>query len=987
MRIRKGKRARSLKCIGLVIIALNIIIISWNMTSITINKSVISNQESVRLKPNLGNQELIEQLLDAKIEEFRREGFFSEYYYPSIHATYYAVQSLMYLGKEDVIDKYEIVNFLMDHYDDSSHTFRDEYSDRYLDSDFIGIYYPLTSILEVNCYATLTLDLLGNLSLIDKQETIDFIWSCYNPIDHGFIGRPYDSSLTSGFRTSTAENTYFAVIALDVLLSDWSAYEDEVDEIILFINTLHGSNGCFKNDQASSIYTVCPSDKSIISSYYCIKILEKFGSVATMGLSDFWEYMEATYQATENFFSMREFIGLEEEMNLVASAMAIELADLTWFSGYDRSATIQYVLDHRNTLGNWNDGTIGNNHDLWFTYTILRSLYNTGSLSTLSSEDINQIASSFDLYKNPIAGYSLISRDYTSIKSINSIIKSLKLEGKYNDLAILEKEAIFNQIVDACVLNYFPESSFTTQINMALESKNFRTFPIESNSYGNREIFQEIGMPHSHKAMYFALEVFEKTFKLDDLNDSYSLLGFVQSIVDCQFLEPGYDGNGGFLPNKELIYVPAENRDNNVFLEYSYYAIKSLRLLSNFLELGPISELGIDCDSLTEFIYRNILEDSTQAYYQPRYTGDSIDGLKNTYFALELLKMLETYLLDDEKIITFALQNLDYSNIASVYYCFKILDLIGEEYSFNCSLTKNLVQQLYYEGINGFYLSTKKTKIEPEALSWICEMANSEWICGESQCESLVALGTTLNVSASLNGLIYDVDSTDYTAVFESEHLGSFSLLPSRNSFWQEIMVPISSENYPLINGKIKISVGGAIILNIPVTFVTFCESKESFNAELVYDGSVQFTASSQIIIGSECVPSGPHGYEVYVDVYLDDDFVECIYLNRTELEDENRTNYCLNYVPSRYGDYYYEMFYEHPFQDNPELVFTWSCPYTGPAAAFKEQEDNLILASTLSMGFFIAPFIIGGVYIKVKGDLRKRFPDKTKKSFKFKKS
>ncbi|MBN1801451.1 MAG: hypothetical protein JW891_08095 [Candidatus Lokiarchaeota archaeon] len=988
MRTRNVNITRKLKLTGLVLVITGIIASFWNMSPINAYKSD-PNQDLHYIKHSLSTQQIMEQVLDAKIEEFRQDGYFSEYYHPSIHATYYAVQSLMYLGKEIAIDKDNVVNFIMAHYNATTHLFSDIYSDRYLDTDFLSIYYPLTSLLEVNCYATIILYLLGNLSLIDTQDTINFIWSCYNPLEHGFMGRPYDPSLASEFLIPTAENTFHAVMTLDLLLSDWLTYGDEVDDIILFINSLHGSNGCFKNDKFSSIYTTCPSDKSTISSYYCVKVLEIFGSVASMGLSDFWEYMDSTYQTSEHFFAMREFIGLEEEMNLVASAMAVELSDLTWFSSYDRTATIQYVISHRNERGNWDDGTTRNNHDIWFTYAILRSLYNTGSLSMIPTLELDEIANSFNLYKNPIGGYSIVSKDYTSIKSLNSIVKSLKMENKYNNLALLEKEAIFNQITNACMLNYFPESMFGSQVNIALDCMYFKTFPTETNSYGNRKIFQAIGMPYSHKATYFALEILKNTFKLDDLDNLYSLLGFLQSIVDCQFLEPGYDGNGGFLPNGGLIWAPADVRDENVFLEYTYYGIKSLILIYNYLNLGSLSDSGIDCDSLTEFLYRNIVEEGGIAYFQPRYTDDKIEVLKNTYFALELLKILETYTLDDQKILSFAIQSLDYSSIASVYYCFKIFDLLGKDYDFDTSLIQDLVQQIYFEDINDFYLSTEKMEIEQEALFWICEMANSEWIRGEVSCEATIALGNTVNVSVSLSELIYDVIATDYTAIFESEQLGSFSLSASENYFWQQIVVPITIDNYPSVEGKIEVYEGGTVILSFPISFTTFCESIESFNALTISDGSVEFRASSKIIVENGSLASGPYGYRFFVDVYLNDDFIERIYLNETKTENANQTNYFLKYIPTEYGDYYYEMFYEDPFLDHPELVHTWtSSLYSEPSGALKGQEEEkkqVVLASTLSLGFLIAPFVIGGIFLKVKGDLRKRFPHKFKKSFKSK--
>ncbi|GAH43414.1 unnamed protein product, partial [marine sediment metagenome] len=57
-------------------------------------------------------------------------------------------------------------------------------------------------------------DILGNLTAIDKQDAISFIWSCYNPAPaNGFIGQPYSPSLPLYFKISTIDNIYHAILA------------------------------------------------------------------------------------------------------------------------------------------------------------------------------------------------------------------------------------------------------------------------------------------------------------------------------------------------------------------------------------------------------------------------------------------------------------------------------------------------------------------------------------------------------------------------------------------------------------------------------------------------------------------------------------------------------------------------------------------------------------------------------------------------------
>ncbi|MHA1457913.1 MAG: hypothetical protein ACTSR5_18400, partial [Promethearchaeota archaeon] len=85
----------------------------------------------------------------------------------------------------------------MSQFNEDSQLFIDLYTLRYLDMDYSLRYYPLNSLLEAQCYALLSLDILNAMDLIDQQAFIDFIWSCFKPEgdDNGFIGVPWDAEL------------------------------------------------------------------------------------------------------------------------------------------------------------------------------------------------------------------------------------------------------------------------------------------------------------------------------------------------------------------------------------------------------------------------------------------------------------------------------------------------------------------------------------------------------------------------------------------------------------------------------------------------------------------------------------------------------------------------------------------------------------------------------------------------------------------------
>ena len=105
------------------------------------------------------NYEIISDIFNDKLSKDSSLGHFPQLFEPSLQATYYALYILETLGKLDLINQSTILNYIMAHYDASSHLFMDIYSYRYLDTDFSQCYYPFTSVLEVNCYALLSLDI------------------------------------------------------------------------------------------------------------------------------------------------------------------------------------------------------------------------------------------------------------------------------------------------------------------------------------------------------------------------------------------------------------------------------------------------------------------------------------------------------------------------------------------------------------------------------------------------------------------------------------------------------------------------------------------------------------------------------------------------------------------------------------------------------------------------------------------------------------
>jgi hypothetical protein len=323
------------------------------------------------------------------------------------------------IGKFDNIDIEAYSTYFLSFYDEVSKRFIDEYALRYLDMDPLFAYYPYTSLLEINCYAVLSLDLLNSLHLIDISEMIDFIWSCYNPKSGGFLGQPYSPTLPQEFRVPTADNTYYAVKILDLLMDSWDDNLPEKDSTITFLNSLQSTNsfkghfGGFYNDLEDNLYTSRITEPNILSSYYCIKSLELFNLISTVRIPDFHLFLSHAYNDQFHYFEMR-YGWIINNSNLVATSMGLELAEITGFSNISRENVVEFILTNRNEFGVWNVATMSGYHELTPIYLIARSLYNVGELQPLPLNDLTMIENCLlQLYRGYDGGFTLLSEDYS----------------------------------------------------------------------------------------------------------------------------------------------------------------------------------------------------------------------------------------------------------------------------------------------------------------------------------------------------------------------------------------------------------------------------------------------------------------------------------------------------------------------------------------------------------------------------------------------
>ncbi|MFX1364517.1 MAG: hypothetical protein ACFFCE_19455 [Promethearchaeota archaeon] len=935
----KGKKDK-IFCLILLLISLNVIISLSNENPSKARKNFTygkgsSNTEDLYISIG-SNSDIIESVFDAKIQDYDNNGYYTQIYEPSLQATYYGLYTLNAIGKLYTINKTTVINYILTHYDSYSHRFMDSLSDRYLHTDSSRDWnYPFSSTLETTCYATLSLELLDSLSFIDTQDIVDYIWSCYNTDTSGFIGQPYDSSLPSLFKISTMDNTFFAVFTLDMLIDDWLMYISQKNEIIQFVNDLQVSGnswqtGGFFNDYYTNFDSLLPFwEPNLLSSFYSIKTLEIFGMEDIINIPNFHKFLNNSYDSFLNYFHISPFEVSENQCNIVGTALGLELSDITDFTDFDRADVINFILSNRNSFGCWDQSTTITHHELIDTFQIIRSLQNSGVISQLTLTEKNQIGNATDLFVQE-NGYSLISEDYTSMNLVNTIIRSFELYGRLADIDI---EGLYSNIKNSYTENYQEvfTNSFIAYLEKVEDLAGLRSSPIEF--YSNKSII------HSHKTTYHALDSLKRIYKLDDFLNDIDKDELISDIVATQFLnESYYETYGAFsLYWPYNSYYSSSFINSNILFEHSYYAIKCLELISYELGLGNMSSLGVNTLALYNYIERNTVESPTVLYVDPLYTNNVETILEYTYYMIYLLKTLNMYNKNNQKIITYVEANLNYSNIKNIYFSYKISEILNIDIEFDRQSTQQLVQDIYSEQYNEFYCTPNKKVKSHENFYYICYLARNSEIGITATYSSIIDLGSYNHIEVSLDNMILQDFGTYLTFKFDCNQLGTylFSEQPDGTHI-ADILIPYDSLCYPLIDGYLRAYEGALVKAEQYISFET--------NYTLEHDLTIQDDEKSlNIILNASILSNGIYyplnSPNAFCEIYLNDSFVSLLIFSH-----QNFTHYnlfTLNYDYINDTKYVFQIFLEDGISNSTQFIEETIFNTTNPRDPKDSDPDN----------------------------------------------
>ena len=925
-----------------------------------VGELTISDNKEVKTS-SCNNQENIEDIFERKLNDYSLLGYFPQTYKPSIQAVYYAISILDTLGKLNLINQTEVANDIMNQYLIDTHFFLDDYAQRYLDTDYLMDDYPLTSLLEINCYAILTLEILGYDELINKPQLIDFIWSCLNPEDeyNGFIGLPYSPDLDERFRLATLDNTYYAVKVLDFLMDNWEAYSYEKSRIIQFINNLQFITttaewyGGFLNDNDMGFSSLGSemSEPNLLSSYYALKTLEIFDLVNTIRIDHFHHFLNFLYNSTNNTFKL----GLYDtgEFDILGSAVGLDLADLTGFTNMSRNDIIQFILNYRNELENWDRSTSKKYHELIDNFQVIRSLKDSGVISLLSDQEKNEIASSILFYK-PNQGFSLLSNDYMSLELIHTVINSFYLYDRINQLDIIE---LYN-LIEQCYFYYdfVDYHEFAGCINTYQYNRVFRTLPIEYYCCGKNYSLEERNYFSSHRTTYFALDSLLKLYKLDDFGVKYSLIELLNEIIVSQFLYSGYDCYGAFLPSIAYVNNRPEFESKTIYAEHSYFAIKSLELLVDFLNLGSINDLDFDKVALYDYLKRNSYENDTILYFKPNYSSRIEDILENTFYMIYILEAIDFYDLNNQKLRNFLSQNVDYSNLKNIYYQYKISQFLDLQIELNYSKTSSLIENLYQQGLNEYFVDAYSNDICQSAFYWVADMAKNDELDVDCEYNINVFLGSIISMNTTFCNIVFNEFDENTLVVFDSEQLDTISFERTSGMLYQTMFkVPESPDCYPNVVGMLKIYDNNILLGELPISFETYFKLHISpkiinINDEVLF----QFNVSYEFTSGFNSAPNSI----IYARIYRNDINIESLKMDKNDFYDYS--TFSISYTPQDDAEYHIKFMLCDSFHPNEELIYDHTInpqDSSGNTPNIAEPIVNAIIICTICGGSVFATY------------------------------
>lgn len=314
-----------------------------------------------------------------------------------------------------------------------------------------------------------------------------------------------------------------------------------------------------------------------------------------------------------------------------------------------------------------------------------------------------------------------------------------------------------------------------------------------------------------------------------------------------------------------------------------------------------------------------------------------------------VLKKLNLYTKNNQKIKNYIEAHLTYCDIQNIYYSYKLSELLDLNIEFDFHQIHALVQDIFSEDFNEFCLSTSKRRLDQEIFLWICDMARNSQIRIEIYYSAMCPLGGVNHMEASLYNLILKDFGTYITFKFESSQLGSYIFFKlSNDSYICDIPIPVSSASYPAVEGYLRAYEGTKVKAEHYIMFYT--------NYSLEYDihfqndlNNILFEINASIVANHEYFPTTSGG--VYVKVYRNNKYLHEI--ETTHHDFSSHSMFSFTYNPQITGDYIFEVYFNDGISSDLLYINTFQYIIND---ILKNYEDEIRIAIPLMIIFITTP-------------------------------
>ena len=297
---------------------------------------------------------------------------------------------------------------------------------------------------------------------------------------------------------------------------------------------------------------------------------------------------------------------------------------------------------------------------------------------------------------------------------------------------------------------------------------------------------------------------------------------------------------------------------------------------------------------------------------------------------------------------------------------------------FDIDQTHLLIQSIYSDVYDEFYLSSERKVLEQEAFLWVCEIAKNDQVRIKAEYSESITLGSSNMISVTLANLILSDFGLYTTVKLESAQLGTFVFDQTvNNTYYKEIHVPVSPNNYPTIVGELSVYDGSSKIAQLPISFTTTFDtvygisiSKTEARIEIIVNASHRFASGEQPIFDGSML----------AHVYRGGEYIDSLFL--TSENGLQNTEFTLIYRPSYSGIYDFELYMEDPYHTSPQFVVDTSYTYTGAGPIPGEQpiegfENDALITLPLIITLIGAP--VGVIFTTSKTKSFKKVKNKLK--------